>query len=107
MRGIAHILDVSYIEHPREVATYSVPEEDRTTSGWSTNVTYIGYYNGGARVVDVSGNCAANFIRRKRNCAILARAIHKGTARICHLRGEFILIRIELCDIMSMAGCGS
>jgi hypothetical protein len=55
VRGIAHVLDVSDIENPREVAAYSVPEAGSHNIWVFDDVMYIGYYNGGARVVDVSG----------------------------------------------------
>jgi len=55
VRGIAHVVDVSDLGHPREVATYSVPEAGSHNIWVFDDVLYMGYYNGGARVLDVSG----------------------------------------------------
>ena len=69
VRGIAHILDVSDIEHPREVATYSVPEAGSHNIWVVDDVMYIGYYNGGARVVDVSGELRGELYSQGREIA--------------------------------------
>jgi hypothetical protein len=55
VRGIVHVVDVSDLQHPREVATYSVPEAGSHNIWVFDDVLYMGYYNGGARVLDVSG----------------------------------------------------
>jgi len=55
VRGIAHVVDVSDLLHPRQVATYSVPEAGSHNIWVFDDVLYMGYYNGGARVLDVSG----------------------------------------------------
>jgi hypothetical protein len=55
VRGIAHVVDVSDLKNPREVATYSVPEAGSHNIWVFDDVLYMGYYNGGARVLDVSG----------------------------------------------------
>lgn len=69
VRGIAHILDVSDISHPREVATYSVPEAGSHNIWVVDDVMYIGYYNGGARVVDVSGELRGELYNQGREIA--------------------------------------
>ncbi len=69
VRGIAHILDVSDILHPREVATYSVPEAGSHNIWVVDDVMYIGYYNGGARVVDVSGELRGELYTQGREIA--------------------------------------
>jgi hypothetical protein len=69
VRGIAHILDVSDIYHPREVATYSVPEAGSHNIWVVDDVMYIGYYNGGARVVDVSGELRGELYDQGREIA--------------------------------------
>ena len=69
VRGIAHILDVSDIQHPREVATYSVPEAGSHNMWVVDDVMYIGYYNGGARVVDVSGELRGELYNQGREMA--------------------------------------
>jgi hypothetical protein len=69
VRGIAHILDVSDIQHPREVATYSVPEAGSHNIWVVDDLMYIGYYNGGARVVDVSGELRGELYTQGREVA--------------------------------------
>jgi hypothetical protein len=69
VRGIAHILDVSDIAHPHEVATYSVPEAGAHNIWVVDDVMYIGYYNGGARVVDVSGELRGELYGQGREIA--------------------------------------
>jgi hypothetical protein len=69
VRGIAHVLDVSDIVHPREVATYSVPEAGAHNIWVVDDVMYIGYYNGGARVVDVSGELRGELYGQGREIA--------------------------------------
>jgi len=69
VRGIAHILDVSDITHPRETATYSVPEAGSHNIWVVDDVMYIGYYNGGARVVDVSGELRGELYNQGREIA--------------------------------------
>jgi len=69
VRGIAHILDVSDIHNPREVATYSVPEAGSHNIWVVDDVMYIGYYNGGGRVVDVSGELRGELYNQGREVA--------------------------------------
>lgn len=69
VRGIAHILDISDINNPREVATYSVPEAGSHNIWVVEDVMYIGYYNGGARVVDVSGELRGELYDQGREVA--------------------------------------
>jgi hypothetical protein len=69
VRGIAHVLDVSDIQNPREVATYSVPEAGSHNIWVFDDVMYIGYYNGGARVVDVSGELRGELYNQGREIA--------------------------------------
>jgi hypothetical protein len=78
VRGIAHVLDVSDIQYPREVATYSVPEAGSHNIWVVDDVMYIGYYNGGARVVDVSGELRGELYDQGREIAHFWSADAKG-----------------------------
>ena len=69
VRGIVHILDVGDIHDPREVATYSVPEAGSYNMWVVDDVMYIGYYNGGGRVVDVSGELRGELYNQGREVA--------------------------------------
>jgi plastocyanin len=66
VRGIVHVVDVSDLQHPRQVATYSVPEAGSHNIWVFDDVLYMGYYNGGARVLDVSGELRGELYRQGR-----------------------------------------
>jgi hypothetical protein len=69
VRGIVHILDVSDLQNPREVATYSVPEAGSHNIWVVDDVMYMGYYNGGARAVDISGELRGELYDQGREIA--------------------------------------
>jgi len=69
VRGIAHVLDVTDVASPREVATYSVPEAGSHNIWVVDDVMYMGYYNGGGRVVDVSGELRGELYTQGREIA--------------------------------------
>jgi hypothetical protein len=71
VQGIVHVVDVSDIAHPRTVATYDVPEGGAHNVWVEDDVMYMGYYNAGARVVDVSGELRGNLYRQGREIARL------------------------------------
>ncbi|HWO02672.1 MAG TPA: Ig-like domain-containing protein [Blastocatellia bacterium] len=66
VRGIVHVVEVSDINHPREVADYSVPEGGAHNVWVKDDVLSMGYYSGGARVVDVSGELRGDLYRQGR-----------------------------------------
>ncbi len=66
VRGICHVLDISDINHPRKVAEYPVPEGGAHNIWVEDDVMYMGYYSGGGRVVDVSGELRGDLYRQGR-----------------------------------------
>jgi hypothetical protein len=66
VRGIVHVIDVSNIEQPRKVAEYSVPEAGSHNIWVENDILYMGYYNGGGRVLDVSGELRGELYRQGR-----------------------------------------
>jgi hypothetical protein len=66
VRGIVHVLDVSQIEHPRKVAEYSVPEGGAHNIWVKDDVLSMGYYSGGGRILDVSGELRGDLYRQGR-----------------------------------------
>ncbi len=66
VRGIVHVVDVSDINHPRKVAEYPVPEAGAHNMWVENDVMYMGYYNGGGRIVDVSGELRGDLYREGR-----------------------------------------
>ncbi len=69
VRGIFHVVDVSDINHPRKVAEYTVPEGGAHNVWVENDVMYVGYYSGGGRVVDVSGELRGELYRQGREIA--------------------------------------
>jgi len=78
VQGIVHVVDVSDIQHPREVANYSVPEAGAHNMWVTDDVMVMGYYNGGGRVVDVSGELRGNLYRQGREIARMWTGDPKG-----------------------------
>jgi choice-of-anchor B domain-containing protein len=66
MRGFIHIIDVSDIDNPRQVAKYDLPEAGAHNIWVEEDVLYIAYYQGGLRIVDVSGTLRGDLYRQGR-----------------------------------------
>jgi hypothetical protein len=66
VRGIVHVVDVSDINKPRKVAEYPVPEAGAHNMWVEDDIMYMGYYTGGGRVVDVSGELRGDLYRQGR-----------------------------------------
>jgi len=66
VRGICHVLDISDINHPKKVAEYPVPEGGAHNMWVEDGIMYMGYYSGGGRVVDVSGELRGDLYRQGR-----------------------------------------
>jgi plastocyanin len=66
VRGIVHVVDVSDITNPRKVAEYPVPESGAHNMWVEDDIMYMGYYNGGGRIVDVSGELRGDLYRQGR-----------------------------------------
>jgi hypothetical protein len=65
-RGYVHVVDVTEIETPREVARYHVPEAGAHNMWIEDDKLYVAYYQGGLRVVDVSGELSGDLYRQGR-----------------------------------------
>jgi len=72
VQGNVHVVDVSDIGHPKEVANYAVPEAGSHNFWVADDLLYMGYYNGGGRVLDVSGELRGDLYRQGREVARLA-----------------------------------
>jgi hypothetical protein len=77
-KGIVHVVDVADIANPHEVATYEIPEEGAHNMWVENDIMYIGYYGGGGRVVDVSGELRGNLYRQGREMTRLWTGDLKG-----------------------------
>lgn len=69
VRGIFHVIDVSDINNPRKVAEYTVPEGGAHNMWIEDDIMYLGYYSGGGRVVDVSGELRGELYNQGREIA--------------------------------------
>jgi hypothetical protein len=70
-RGWIHILewDENFEAPPRLVGRYEVPEAGSHNIWIEDDVMYVAFYNGGLRVVDVSGELLGNLYRQGREIA--------------------------------------
>ncbi len=64
--GRVHVIDVSDIYNPRKVAEYNVREMGSHNMWVEDDVMYIGYYEGGMRAVDVSGELRGDLMAQGR-----------------------------------------
>jgi len=78
VRAICHVMDISDIKHPREVAQYEVPEGGSHNFWAANDMLYEGYYSGGARVLDISGELRGDLYRQGREIARFWTADAKG-----------------------------
>ena len=76
--GRLHVVDVSDITKPREVAWYE-PRDGGTHNVWVAGDTlYLGDYQGGLRVVDVSGELRGDLLAQDREIAHVYTGDSKG-----------------------------
>ncbi len=67
--GWIHIYEWDTWDEPREVARYQVPEAGTHNLWVEDDVLYVGYYNAGLRVVDISGELRGDLYRQGREIA--------------------------------------
>ncbi len=70
-RGYVHVIDFADPEAPREVARYEVPEAGAHNIWVEGDRLYVGYYQAGLRVVDISGELRGDLYRQGREIASL------------------------------------
>lgn len=70
-RGVLHVVDVSDILNPREVAVYAVPEGGAHNVWVKDDILVMGYYGGGGRALDVSGELRGDLYAQGREIARL------------------------------------
>ncbi len=68
-RGFVHVIDLEDPENLREVARYEVPEAGAHNLWIEDDAMYVAYYQGGLRVVDVSGELRGDLYRQGREMA--------------------------------------
>lgn len=68
--GYVHIIDFTDPGNPKDVARYEIPEAGTHNMWVEDDVLYQAYYEGGLRVVDVSGELMGNLAQQGREIAI-------------------------------------
>ena len=68
-RGFIHVLSIDDPENPVEVGRYEVPEAGAHNIWVEDDRLYVAYYQGGLRVVDVSGELRGDLYRQGREIA--------------------------------------
>jgi len=69
MAGFIHIVDFTDPDNPEEVARYEVPEAGSHNLWIEDDKMYVAFYNGGLRVVDISGEMKGNLFDQGREIA--------------------------------------
>jgi len=77
-RGYVHVVDLSDIDHPVEVGKYEVPEAGAHNMWAEGGKLYIAYYNGGLRIVDITGELRGDLYRQGRQIGYFHTANDKG-----------------------------
>ncbi len=67
--GWIHFVDFTDLANAREVANYAVPEAGSHNLWVENDTLYVAFYNGGVRVVDISGELMGNLYRQGREVA--------------------------------------
>jgi hypothetical protein len=70
MAGYIHIVDFTDPENPEEVARYEIPEAGSHNLWIEGDKLYAAFYNGGLRVVDISGELKGNLYHQGREIAV-------------------------------------
>ena len=70
MRGYIHVIDVSDIDNPMEVAKYDLPEAGAHNVWVEDETLYVAYYQGGLRIIDVSGELRGDLYRQGREIGL-------------------------------------
>jgi hypothetical protein len=69
MGGYAHVIDFSDTAHPEEVARFEVTDAGSHNFWIDGQTLYTSFYNGGMRVVDISGEMKGNLSLQGREMA--------------------------------------
>lgn len=77
--GRLHVIDVADINHPKEVAWYE-PTDGGVHNVWVEGDTlYMGTYQGGARMLDISGELKGNLLTQGREISWISTADSMGS----------------------------
>jgi hypothetical protein len=74
--GRLHVIDVSDVRHPREVAWFEPPDGGSHNMWAAGDTLYMGDYQGGLRILDISGELRGDLLAEDREIA----HVHTGDA---------------------------
>ena len=86
--GWIHVFEWDEWDSAREVARYQVPEAGTHNLWVEDDILYIGYYNGGLRVVDISGELRGDLYRRAARSRCSVRSTPKAGSRTRRWSGD-------------------
>jgi hypothetical protein len=69
--GFLHFVDFSDLDHPEEIARFEVPGAGSHNYWIDGETLYVAYYNGGIRVVDISGELMGDLYKQGREMAFI------------------------------------
>ena len=69
MAGYIHVVDFTDPDNPQEVAKYEIPEAGSHNMWIEDDRLYAAFYNGGTRVIDISGELKGNLTLQGREIA--------------------------------------
>ena len=69
--GFLHFVDFSDLDHPEEIARFEVPGAGSHNYWIDGETLYLAYYNGGVRVVDISGELMGDLYKQGREMAFI------------------------------------
>jgi hypothetical protein len=111
MTGYAHFIDFTDPENPKEVARYEVPEAGTHNLWIEDDKLYIAYYQGGLRVIDISGDLMGDLYRQGREIARFRTAapdghvpnspmawgpqVHKGNIFVSDMHSGLWIIKLQ------------
>ncbi|MFQ5746085.1 MAG: LVIVD repeat-containing protein [Gemmatimonadota bacterium] len=78
-KGYVHVLDVTDIERPVEIARYGVPGAGPHNLWAEDDRLYVAHYQGGLRVVDISGELRGDLYRQGRELGVFMTEDAQGT----------------------------
>ena len=76
--GFLHFVDFTDLKNPQEVARYELPGYGSHNFWVEDDVVYAGMYNGGLRVIDVSGDLLGDLYKQGREIAAFKTGSPKG-----------------------------
>ena len=77
-RGGFHFLDFTDIDNPKEEAVYTITEAGSHNHWIKGDTLYAAYYNGGLRIVDISGELLGDLYRQGREIAFYLNSHSEG-----------------------------